>query len=337
MTVPQIPQLTIEVSDYGTSFSGVVNLHRYDCPSSTELVASVRSMLGSEPAGAWVHLIAETKVAEEFAALTGDYDITLTVEEVGDAGHGGDVGYPEYAGERASISGAAYAEDYGTEFMDVSVQRPALAVRAKQNMALNAAVVACVVAAVGLACVSMIWLVSAQRGADESAVASPPTTSPVSSPQSPTSTPRETTPPQEPETVVLEQDGLSVELPVGFRLEPDEDMWRATGPDPDFRLQLAVDPLYGVSPRALIEQVKREIEEDPELTVTASDEFSVHYSHHLPDGSQATWKTWVDGDQQLSIGCHTRLEPTVVQKTACTMANESARFTARGEGVGEAV
>ena len=42
------------------------------------------------------------------------------------------------------------------------------------------------------------------------------------------------------------------------------------------------------------------------------------------DGSAVEWTTWVEGDHQLSVGCHSREEPTTIQKAACRMAVESA-------------
>lgn len=133
--------------------------------------------------------------------------------------------------------------------------------------------------------------------------------------------------PSGPQKVVLTQAGLSVELPAGFSLEADEDMWRATGADPDFRLQLAVDELYGLPPEAMLEQIQREIDSDPTLEPLSRDAISMHYRQKLDDGSEVHWHTWAQADYQLSLGCHTRFAPTRTQLATCQMATDSARFT----------
>ncbi|GAB3072541.1 type VII secretion-associated protein [Corynebacterium aquatimens] len=133
-----------------------------------------------------------------------------------------------------------------------------------------------------------------------------------------------------PRTVRVEQEGLSVELPVGFTLAADEDMWRATGPDPNFRLQLAVDALYGVPANAMLDQVQREIDADAALTPLFRNDRSMRYQQKLDDGSEVYWYTWIDPknpDYQLSLGCHTRRAPTRAQLATCQMATETARFT----------
>ena len=129
-----------------------------------------------------------------------------------------------------------------------------------------------VVGAVILLCAAAIWFVMGRvagqpevAAVQETRISTPSTTR--------TSAPSPTAPAPEPETVTLSQAGLSVELPAGFALAPDEDMWRATGPDPDLRIQFAVDPLYGVPADAVLDQVEREISDDCLLyTSDAADE-----------------------------------------------------------------
>ncbi|WIM68137.1 type VII secretion-associated protein [Corynebacterium breve] len=128
------------------------------------------------------------------------------------------------------------------------------------------------------------------------------------------------------ESIVLEQNGLSVTLPLGFQLEADGEMWRAQGEDPGFRLQLAADDLYGLPAEELFNQVERELSEDPSMTLIRREANLVEY-HQLPgDGSEARWFTWVADGQQLSVGCHTQFAPTTVQQATCAMAYESAVY-----------
>ena len=123
-----------------------------------------------------------------------------------------------------------------------------------------------------------------------------------------------------------------MQLPAGFGLEADDGMWRATGGDPDFRLQIAVEHLYQLPAQTMAEQLLADIEADPEVELVDTDGVAVTYLERAADGSQALWRTWPDGAVQLFVGCHTRLEPTVVQRATCRMAMESAAY--QGADVG---
>ena len=321
--------LTVIVDDECTVFSGLANVHRYDKPSAGEIVSYVRSVLGEHPKWIPVHLVATDATLKQLICAFGDYEVELTCESLDDA----------------DDTDTHPSTDEWEEIREIPIRRPALEPRRHERFGRSGYALIGAVGLVAAVCAVAIWFVTG-RGSDEerdekrdsdadiavsrdSAGAALPTDSVGDDPgEAPAPDPD----PAEPkiEKVVLEQDGLTVELPVGFRLEPDGDMWRATGPDPDFRLQLAVDPLYGVPPEDIMRQVKKDIEEDPELRHTESDEVSVRYEHALPDGSHALWSTWTDRDVQISIGCHTRTAPTTVQLATCTMANDSARFTPPG-------
>lgn len=323
--------LTVTVDDDCTVFSGLANVHRYDQPSASEIVSYVRSVLGENPQWAPVHLIADEAELTRLIQAFGDYEVELTCESL----DGGDVDSAKAADETDTHPATAEWEEVGA----ISVRRPVLEPRRRERFGTSGYLLVGVVALVAAVCAAAIWFV-AGRGSgadanidgagaappDDAADVAPPADMPGDGAEG---GPADDPEPEQPkmEKVTLEQDGLSVELPVGFHLEPDGDMWRATGPDPDFRLQLAVDPLYGVPPEDIMRQVQKDIENDPELRHTASDETSVRYEHALPDGSHALWSTWTDRDVQISIGCHTRTAPTTVQLATCTMANESARFT----------
>ena len=133
-------------------------------------------------------------------------------------------------------------------------------------------------------------------------------------------------------SISIERDGLTVQLPAGFTLEADDDMWRATGSDPNFRLQIAVEHLYQLPARTMADQLLADIETDPEVELVDTDGISVTYLERAGDGSQSLWKTWPNGTVQLFVGCHTRAEPTVVQRATCRMAMESAEY--KGADVG---
>lgn len=124
-----------------------------------------------------------------------------------------------------------------------------------------------------------------------------------------------------PERVIV--DGMAVSLPPGFHWEVDEGLVTATGADPNLRVLLAADPLYAVPPEALWAEIAAEVERDPTLSDLQEVEGRRIYLETPGDGSTVAWTTWVDGDQQMSVGCHTRAEPTVIHKAACRMAVDS--------------
>lgn len=313
--------LTVTVDDESTIFSGLANVHRYDQPTPADIVSYVRSVLGDNPQWAPVHLVADESTLAQLIEAFGDYEVKLSCETV----PGGEV-------EEPADTHPATSE--WEEIADIPVRRPVLEPRAERFGRSGYTLIGAV-ALVVLLCAAAIWFVAGRGSGEEhtEATAQAEAEAPAAAPAPPVEaeepSEEEQTSLPEPQKVVLEQDGLRVELPAGFHLEPDGDMWRATGPDPDFRLQLAVDPLYGVAPDAVMRQVEKDIENNPDLRHTGGgdDGTSVTYEHDLPDGSHALWRTWTDRDVQISIGCHTRTAPTTVQLAACTMANESARFT----------
>ena len=192
-------------------------------------------------------------------------------------------------------------------------------------------IIAGVVAAVALACAGVIWGLTS-GGAQSQAPAQEETEQPQ--PQAPAQSP---SPVQDEEraeqtSISIERDGLTVQLPAGFTLEADDGMWRATGDDPNFRLQMAVEHLYQLPARTMAEQLLADIEADPEVELVDTDGIAVTYLERAGDGSQSLWKTWPNGTVQLFVGCHTRAEPTVVQRATCRMAMETAEY--KGADVG---
>ena len=169
--------------------------------------------------------------------------------------------------------------------------------------------------------VGAVWAVRAWNAPSASAQAEPPTTTVVTTSEAPAPEPA---PPQ---TTVLEQDGLRVELPAGFTLAENGDTWRATGLDPDFRLHMAVEQLYNLPAHTMAEQVLRDIEADPETQLVDTDGHSLTYLEFPGDGSEVLWKTWPHDNYQIFVACHTRTAPTTVQQATCRMAFDSAEFS----------
>ena len=301
--------LRITATDASTVITGATNVHRFDAPTSREIAATVRNALGPHPAGAQVHIAADPQRLRELAHALADYDIDLTTETL------------EPRAERKH---------------DEAPTDSFRAVPSEPGGRSGVWIVAAVVAVVALVCAGVIWVLTRGEAAEP---ASPPV------PAAESETPPAPATEEEPEarqterasvsespTVRLEQDGLSVQLPAGFGLDADDGMWRATGGDPDFRLQIAVEHLYQLPAQTMAEQLLADIEADPEVELVDTDGVDVTYLERAADGSQALWRTWPDGAVQLFVGCHTRLEPTVVQRATCRMAMESAAY--QGADVG---
>lgn len=124
-----------------------------------------------------------------------------------------------------------------------------------------------------------------------------------------------------------ELDGVRAELPEGFSLERDGDVVRAVGPDPNLRILIAVDPLYSIGEGALFDEIARLVETDQQLSHFVRTDESVTYIEEPGDGSSVRWTSWVDGANQVSVGCHTRATPTAGQHATCTIVTESVTLT----------
>lgn len=309
------PALRITATDASTVFTGAANVHRFDAPSSREIAASVRNVLGPHPDGARVHVAADATRLREIAYALADYDIVFTAEEL--------------QADPAVDPAGDPAVDPPTDAWEAVAPTEAERDLSGWIVLAAALVVSVVCAVVVFTTVVRPVLGIAGRSneppeheppAAEVAVESGSTESSISN--------------ESPATVTLERDGLSVELPAGFALEADGDMWRAVGADPNFRLQIAVEHLYQLPAQTMAEQLLADIEADPEVELVDTDGHAVTYLERAKDGSQSLWKTWPVGGTQLFVGCHTRFEPTTVQRATCRMAMESAQFTGLGEGAG---
>lgn len=290
--------LRITATDASTVFTGAANVHRFDAPSSREIAGTIKTVLGPNPDGAAVHISADHARLRELEYALADYDIDLTTEQL-------------------DCAPAPLADDPPTDsFPPVEHQSNGPVWVVAVIVALVAAVVAAAiyftVSGGDDAPAEVEAEVEAETEAEAEARPVPQVVSSASE--------------AAPQTVMLEQDGLRVELPAGFALEADDGTWRATGEDPNFRLHIAVEHLYQLPAQTMAEQLLADIEADPETELVDTDGTSVTYLERAGDGSQALWKTWPHGQTQLFVGCHTRAEPTNVQRATCRMAMESAEY-----------
>ena len=313
-TSQETPTLRVVITKQATTFSGAANLHRLDAPSPAEVARNVRSIFGPDPGGAHVHLVAQESVIHAVDQALADYDVHLTGELATDEWERSDAHEPEQASAAEEPDGIGPAEAYPARPSPVRRPQPEQGLAgelAPDTDRRGAWVLAGVVGVVVLACAVAVWLtvrgLFGEAGADGTGGGG------VDKHEAPA-----------PE--VIEQDGLSVELPAGFTLEQDGDMWRAGGPDPNFRLQLSVDDRFNLPPETLAEQLRKDIALDDDVELVTTDGHAVTYLERAADGSQALWKTWPEGNVQLSVGCHTREAPTQIQEATCAMAMNSARF-----------
>lgn len=121
----------------------------------------------------------------------------------------------------------------------------------------------------------------------------------------------------------LDIEGLSVVLPVGFHATVEEGLVTVTGEDPDLRIILAADSLFNVPARALFDEIKAQVDRDPELRDVSENAGRLFYTEDPGDGSIVEWTIWEDTGHHMSVGCHTRHNANTVQKAACRMATES--------------
>lgn len=309
--------LRITVTDSSTVITGAANVHRYDAPTTREIAGTVRSVLGPAPNGAQVHIAADAQRLRELAHALSDYDIELSTETL----------------ETLEPPEAPAPSVFSTPMPDDAPTDSFSAIPPERDSRSGTWIVAGVVAVVALVSAGTIWMFAG--GGDAEPAAAEPVAEPEAGPD------RDLTPPpgeaertsiSEKPTVRLEHDGLSVELPAGYALDAHEGMWRATGDDPNFRLNIAVEHLYQLPARTMAEQLIADIDADADLELIDTDGVRVTYLERAGDGSQTLWETWPSGADQLFIGCNSRHEPTVVQRATCRMALQSAEY--KGADVG---
>lgn len=131
--------------------------------------------------------------------------------------------------------------------------------------------------------------------------------------------------------VVVEHSGLRVTAPYGFAPEMKGDLLMVVGQDPDLRIHLAADPVHQVPAPAVYDEIEAMVREDATLRLLEQAEGEgsgkLAYREEPGDGSSVTWTTWVAAGHQFSVGCHTRVQPTLPQQAACWMASESLELS----------
>ncbi|AKK10413.1 type VII secretion-associated protein [Corynebacterium uterequi] len=310
------PTLHVTVFDSATVFDGVGPddvVYRYDLP-------------GASYAEGW----ARDAVVEQIAALAGTHwpEVTVTIDASADAA--------EQLNEWLLDEGVRVIDALGVgEDPATVVARAVGAVEAGEDTAvaeetpgeqrrrwvLLAAAVAALFA-LGVVAVVVWGRVTAPDTADSAVVSSPPPAQsseakaaepPASPSPSPSAEPTET----------LTLDAVKVTLPEGYQLAAgDAGTVVATGPDPDTRLHLVVQPAGG-APEQVLDQLALDVDADPQLIAPERAAESFSYAELPGDGSQVAWHTWFEGENQLVVGCHYRRQPSVAGQRACEMARDT--------------
>lgn len=304
------PALRITVTEASTIYSGAVQLQRFDAPAPRDIAAYVRTIFGPDPAGVHVHITATEPLLREFEEALGAYEVVLTTEVL----------------SALPVVPAVPPGGPTTDVFDLP-ERP-------RDDARGATwVVVAVVALAVVACLAaVVFTARSLFGGSNTASTAAPVPTPTAALDAETSTQAHTSPPTsapaQPDTVTLERAGVTIELPAGFTLERDGEMWRAAGGDPDFRLQVAVEELYNLPEQAMLQQLLSEVDTSEDLDMVDTDGHSLTYREQPGDGSEVLWKTWPQDNHQIFLGCHTRTEPTTVQQATCRLAMDSATFDA---------
>ncbi|MDY6050277.1 MAG: type VII secretion-associated protein [Corynebacterium sp.] len=211
--------------------------------------------------------------------------------------------------------------------------------RWRDGVAIDGGVLGMIAAVVLLAVVLIASVVVVTRmatGSDAQPEPSPVAITPITPVTSDIPTP--TPSPEPPPPVQVTNDQFSVSLPAGFTISQRPDgAYSAVGPDPELRILLASDPVSGVDAVSFVEEMKRVVEGDPTLSlaeaevpqnggVQMSQRPHINYIELPGDGSQIAWASWVDGDRQFSVGCHSRRTPTPAHASACAVAEASLGY-----------
>lgn len=139
--------------------------------------------------------------------------------------------------------------------------------------------------------------------------------------------------PEQLSTMVHEHSGLRLVTPRGFTIGDSSQpgVLAASGEDPNLRIyvtsdQLHDDPAAEVDVDAVFGDILDTVAASPDLQEGRREEEprkQVRYVENPGDQSRISWTSWVDGNQQLTVGCHSRFAFSQEQKHACELVRNS--------------
>ena len=319
--------LTITVLDTATIFEGPESIYRYDLP-------------GTAVVEGW----ALSGVMEQAQKLLPAQWPEVSIAVVADSS-GGPMSHEAVKIIRRQLQvhnvtlvdrepvavGATYDEPPQREQREpreeTDIVRPALEEETLLSRLLDNKGLMAIIAGVVVVVIMLVWLLLRGSGQQQqealagsvSIAATPEVTTPAVTTAAQTPTTSSSAPAHQ----SIEAGGLRVLLPEGFSHTEEDGLVTATGQDPNLRILMVMDPLYAVPANALFAEVRAQIDRDETLSDPHEANGRLSYIERPGDDSEVKWTTWVEDDQQISLGCHTREQPSMAQRAACRMASES--------------
>ena len=137
--------------------------------------------------------------------------------------------------------------------------------------------------------------------------------------------PRPTDKPQ----MVHEHSGMRLVTPRGFVIGDSSQpgVFAATGEDPNLRIYVTADQLHDdaaaqIDHDAVLTDIMQTVVSSPDLQEGRREHEpreQVRYVENPGDGSRIAWTSWVEENQQLTVGCHSRHTATAEQKQVCEL------------------
>lgn len=129
--------------------------------------------------------------------------------------------------------------------------------------------------------------------------------------------------------MVHEHSGLRLVTPRGFVIGDSSQpgVFAATGEDPNLRIYVTTDQLHDdvaaqINHDAVLTDIMQTVASSPDLQEGHREHEpreQVRYVENPGDGSRIAWTSWVEENQQLTVGCHSRHTATAEQKQACEL------------------
>lgn len=319
--------LTITVLDTATIFEGPESIYRYDLPGTavvegwalSGVMEQAQKLLPAQWPEVSIAVVADSSggpMAHEAVKIIRRqlqvHNVTLVDSE-------------------PVAVGATYDEPPQREQREpreeTDIVRPVLEEETLLSRLLDNKGLMAIIAGVVVVVIMLVWLLLRGSGHQQqealAGTVSIAATPGVTTPAVTTAAQTPTTSSSAPAHQSIEAGGLRVLLPEGFSHTEEDGLVTATGQDPNLRILMVMDPLYAVPANALFAEVRAQIDSDETLSDPHEANGRLSYIERPGDDSEVKWTTWVEDDQQISLGCHTREEPSMAQRAACRMASES--------------
>ena len=319
--------LTITVLDTATIFEGPESIYRYDLPGTAVVegwaLSGVMEQAQKLLPAQWPE-VAIAVVADSSGGPMSHEAVKIIRRQL--QVHNVTLVYREPV-----AVGAIYDEPPQREQREpreeTDIVRPVLEEETLLSRLLDNKGLMAIIAGVVVVVIMLVWLLLRGSGHQQqealAGTVSIAATPGVTTPAVTTAAQTPTTSSSAPAHQSIEAGGLRVLLPEGFSHTEEDGLVTATGQDPNLRILMVMDPLYAVPANALFAEVRAQIDSDETLSDPHEANGRLSYIERPGDDSEVKWTTWVEDDQQISLGCHTREEPSMAQRAACRMASES--------------